>query len=600
MYRYLLRLIAALACLAPLQLPAQTCNGLTATLVGTAADDELAGTPGDDVIVGLAGDDRIAGGGGDDTICGGDGDDDLLGEAGSDRLFGEAGDDVLIGDDATSVGLGTAGDDSCDGGPGADAADLLCDSGAGNDVTIVRVRLRAHDGLPLDGALYLPTGEAAPQGARDLAVLVSHGAMGSFEFSVPKAWGLWGAQRGFTVLALNRRDAGPDSGGGAVLFEDATLDLQAGIDLLQALGYPAVFVAGHSQGTQNAAIYPSFSGDERVAAVGLYGVVDDGRSTARDLLFWEVVLGPDNGYSGLVALNEQLIAAGQGDVLRQYDTIFGVPLTRTPKNWMSYWGPDTLSVVVREITRLTALPVLLLRADGDEFTPDAMSQNVLTAALDAGVDATYIVLPYVDREGNAIPLSDNGGNAHSLVGVERRAIAETITWLESRVALANRFTAGPRAPVDAGGGNFAPLVPTDLGTPLQVPAGKTFRLDGWRAQDVDGTLVGWSWVQLSGDAVVLSDPAAPQPFFNAPARAGTLVFELTVTDDAGATGSGRLTVTVLPGPAPADPQVAALPGGSSALGPAGLLAMILACLPSRRRRVIIARASRHPSTNGDH
>ena len=62
-----------------------TCNGLSATITGTAAADSITGTAGDDVIVGLGGNDTINGKAGNDTICGGDGDD---------RVYGGDGDDV--------------------------------------------------------------------------------------------------------------------------------------------------------------------------------------------------------------------------------------------------------------------------------------------------------------------------------------------------------------------------------------------------------------------------------------------------------------------------------------------------------------------------
>src|SRR2546423_3983366 len=50
-----------------------TCNGLTATIVGTTGNDTLVGTAGNDVIAALAGDDTIDGAGGNDVICGGPG-----------------------------------------------------------------------------------------------------------------------------------------------------------------------------------------------------------------------------------------------------------------------------------------------------------------------------------------------------------------------------------------------------------------------------------------------------------------------------------------------------------------------------------------------
>ena len=91
--------------------PRRTCRGLEATIVGTAAADELIGTPGPDVIIGGPGDDVIRGRGGSDTICGGSGDDKLYGGHGRDVLKGGYGADSLSGRRAN---------DRLRGGPGTD------------------------------------------------------------------------------------------------------------------------------------------------------------------------------------------------------------------------------------------------------------------------------------------------------------------------------------------------------------------------------------------------------------------------------------------------------------------------------------------------
>ena len=106
-----------------------TCDGRTATVVGTSGNDDLVGTPGPDVIAGLAGSDVVAGLGGDDVLCGGSGADWLRG--GEDR-------DVLDGG---------PDDDQLDGGPGPDAADEV--SPQGDVLAAIEVVRRAAgtDGL---------------------------------------------------------------------------------------------------------------------------------------------------------------------------------------------------------------------------------------------------------------------------------------------------------------------------------------------------------------------------------------------------------------------------------------------------------------------
>ncbi|MFQ5635382.1 MAG: hypothetical protein ACE5G3_08635 [Gammaproteobacteria bacterium] len=523
---------------------AQVCNALTATLTGSDFDDQIQGTPGDDIIFAGAGNDVVDGNGGNDVICGGAGDDLLSGGAGDDQLFGEAGNDSITGGADDDVMDGGAGVDACDGTIGIDAAAAECETAAGVDVEIIPVALFADDGTALAGALYRPFGDAGPGiGIRRLAVIVSHGAMGSFASSVPKIWGLYGAPRGFTVLALNRRDWGPDAGNGVVLFEDATLDIGPGLNLLAAIGFEDFFVAGHSQGTQNAAIYPSFAPDDRVAAVGLYGTVADGRSTARDLLFSAC---PFICYDDDVALAEQLVAAGQGDVVIGWDTIFGQQLFRSPNNFLSYWGPNTLSVVEREITRLQ-IPALMMLTAGDGFTPFFMSQRVLDAALAAGIDASFVTLP----QPAGYNVGAQGGNAHGFVATERAMVAQTIAWLQPRVPVTEQAATGLQFPELQPGGNYGPVA--DAGIAARFPgldAGAA--LDGTNSIDVDGAITGYQWQQLAGTPVGLDDPQSATPAFTAPATPQQLSFMLTVTDDGGAQASAEVIVTVTPRPGDAN------------------------------------------------
>jgi hypothetical protein len=100
-----------------------SCNGLTATIVGTERHNRIFGTRGDDVIVALGGHDIIFGRDGDDVICAGTGKDLVLGGDGDDTIFGEEGKDVLLGGD---------GNDELDGGEDRD----LCRGGRGSDITV--------------------------------------------------------------------------------------------------------------------------------------------------------------------------------------------------------------------------------------------------------------------------------------------------------------------------------------------------------------------------------------------------------------------------------------------------------------------------------
>jgi Ca2+-binding RTX toxin-like protein len=90
-YAAALLALPVIAMATPAEAAPATCDGLTATMVGTDGDDTLAGTAGPDVIAGLGGNDRVEGLGGADRLC------------------GDSGADVLVADRDDVVDPGTSG-----------------------------------------------------------------------------------------------------------------------------------------------------------------------------------------------------------------------------------------------------------------------------------------------------------------------------------------------------------------------------------------------------------------------------------------------------------------------------------------------------------
>ena len=69
-------------------------------------------------------------------------------------------------------------------------------------------------------------------------------------------------------------------------------------------------------------------------------------------------------------------------------------------------------------------------------------------------------------------------------------------------------------------------------------------LDGTGSTDSDGTITSFAWTQTSGPAVTLTGADTATPSFTAPTGPASLTFELTVTDNDGATDTDSVTVTV--------------------------------------------------------
>ena len=88
--------------------------------------------------------------------------------------------------------------------------------------------------------------------------------------------------------------------------------------------------------------------------------------------------------------------------------------------------------------------------------------------------------------------------------------------------------------------NQAPTA--DAGPDLQAAPERTVQLDGTRSIDPDGDAITYSWRQISGEPVLLSDARSGLPKFETPARRQALQFELIVSD--GLVASAPDTVVV--------------------------------------------------------
>ena len=104
--------------------------------------------------------------------------------------------------------------------------------------------------------------------------------------------------------------------------------------------------------------------------------------------------------------------------------------------------------------------------------------------------------------------------------------------------------------------NQAPVA--DAGADADVDEGSAVTLDGSGSTDPDGVISAYAWTQTGGIAVTLSGADTVTATFTAPVvnAAEVLEFELTVTDDDGATGTDNVSVTVNPVAPPNQPPIA--------------------------------------------
>jgi hypothetical protein len=98
----------------------------------------------------------------------------------------------------------------------------------------------------------------------------------------------------------------------------------------------------------------------------------------------------------------------------------------------------------------------------------------------------------------------------------------------------------------------------DAGPNQTVDEGDTVTLTGAASSDPDGSITSYSWTQLAGPTVALATPNAATCDFTAPevSETTTMTFQLTVTDNSGATATDMVNVFVQDTTPPAVPTVA--------------------------------------------
>ncbi|MDH3790037.1 MAG: Ig-like domain-containing protein, partial [Xanthomonadales bacterium] len=93
----------------------------------------------------------------------------------------------------------------------------------------------------------------------------------------------------------------------------------------------------------------------------------------------------------------------------------------------------------------------------------------------------------------------------------------------------------------------------NAGSSFDVEMAESVVINGM-ASDPDGSIVSWSWKQVAGNKVQLTDADQPTVKFTAPDTAGAIRLRLTVVDDGGASDSDDVVIEVIDSPSEPEPE----------------------------------------------
>jgi uncharacterized repeat protein (TIGR02543 family) len=258
-------------------------------------------------------------------------------------------------------------------------------------------------------------------------------------------------------------------------------------------------------------------------------------------------------YESLYFFDINVVGSGTASyspVQNQYQPNSTVILTATANPGWTFvgWSGDLTSTAPQTSILINETKDVTATFSNDLPTADAGSdQSVLAGSLvtldgsaSSDADPTQTLsYAWTQTTGTAVSLSDPSAVSPSFTAPNTADILTfqlVVTDNLGAVSVADTVTITVT--------NDAPIA--DAGADQTVKVAETVTLDGSASNDLDGhTPLSYAWTQSAGTAVTLSDPSAVSPSFTAPTTAGSLTFELIVTDSMGlASAADSVTITV--------------------------------------------------------
>ena len=185
-------------------------------------------------------------------------------------------------------------------------------------------------------------------------------------------------------------------------------------------------------------------------------------------------------------------------------------------------------------------PLPVARAGNDQQVNEGLTVtlNAAASADDMGITA----YSWVQISGVPVTLSDAGSVNPDFIAPS----VSVVEILEFELTVTDTAGQTNTDTVSIIVNNLDNMPVVNAGTNQTVHEGVAVTLDGTGSSDAEGA-ISYSWVQVSGPTVTLTNPNSATPGFNTPAINSdtALTFQLTVSDSASQTSSDTVQITVL-------------------------------------------------------
>lgn len=189
----------------------------------------------------------------------------------------------------------------------------------------------------------------------------------------------------------------------------------------------------------------------------------------------------------------------------------------------------------------------------DWTAPVTINRVVLFDRPNANDHITGGMLTFSDGSSVPVPAINNDGSAFE-VRFSPRTVSSVTFTVNYTASTSENIGLAEIQVFGSGGGSGPNQVPVaNAGQDQTVAAGATVQLDGSTSIDPDGSALGYSWRQVSGNTVTLSSSTVAKPTFVAPANLAqnaVLTFELIVDDGSNDSAPATVNVNILAGNQP--------------------------------------------------
>ena len=282
------------------------------------------------------------------------------------------------------------------------------------DMLVDLVSVVNEDGVRLDGAFFAPEKGTSPAGPID-AVLLNHGSSVNFYAAATLGMAEDLRNQGYACLSLNTTahdtvwyNSGNSTYYGVAfeILDRSRLDLRAGIDYLEGLGFHRIAILGHSMGAVRVGYYAATESDGRVSTVIPVSPVRLSYSYMTDSEDAEE-------FQGIIQRADELEAQGKAQELMAVD----YPITQmfSAASFLDKHGPGERYNLV---TLAPKIKVPVFAVSGSLETHSRLrdtARDIATAAVNSP-RAEYKII--------------EGGN-HSLNNRREEAAAAVLSWLAS-------------------------------------------------------------------------------------------------------------------------------------------------------------------------